>query len=205
MPTSTAVRPYLRVDQRRRQLLDATGRLVASGGPAAVSVVAVAQEAGVSRRLVYDHFPDLASLFEAFFDDTVARYLGAIDAAVERPDRAPSFADAFAGLLAVPVEDQRAIRLLLTGAALPDLAPLRRRFRAHVEARWTPAVLAAGVDPRLAPALLWTLTTGLLGLVELVERGEVDAPAASALADGIVRAAIDGAPHAPGTRTRGGR
>jgi AcrR family transcriptional regulator len=178
------------VDARRRQLLDATGRLVATGGPGAVSMVAVAREAGVSRRLVYDHFPDLASLYEAFFDDTVARSLGAIDTAAHgsEPDR--GFARAFAALLAIPVEDQRAIRLLLTGSALPDLAPLHRRFRAHVEARWLPGLRAAGVDARIAPALLWTLTIGLLGLVELVERGEVDAASATTLADDLVTAAI---------------
>ena len=72
-------RPYLRAGARRRQLLDAAARLFVRHGFAGMTMVSLAAEAGVSRRHVYDHFPDLAALYEAFFDDRSARYLASVD------------------------------------------------------------------------------------------------------------------------------
>ncbi len=72
-----AARAYLRPDERRRQLLDAASRLFDRGGFTAITVSAVATEAGASRRLVYDHFADLGDLYAAFFEDRVARWAAA--------------------------------------------------------------------------------------------------------------------------------
>ncbi|MGE5211731.1 MAG: TetR/AcrR family transcriptional regulator, partial [Acidobacteriota bacterium] len=130
-------RPYLATDDRRRQLLDAAARLFAREGYAGLTMVALAAEAGVSRRLVYDHFPDLASLYSAFFDDRAERYLDAIAAAVDDADASASpFAAAFAQLLAMPADDQRALRVLVADPGLADLDPVRERFRHHVEQQW---------------------------------------------------------------------
>ena len=60
-----ATRPYLRPDERRRQLLEAASRLFDRGGFTAVTMSAVAAEAGASRRLVYDHFADLPKIGRA--------------------------------------------------------------------------------------------------------------------------------------------
>jgi AcrR family transcriptional regulator len=61
--------------ERREQLLDATKRLVAEHGFHAVSIEAVAREAGVSRPIVYGHFHDLGGLLEALIDREGARAL----------------------------------------------------------------------------------------------------------------------------------
>lgn len=186
-------RPYLNVDDRRRQLIDAASRLFVREGYAGMTMVALAAEAGVSRRLVYDHFPDLASLYAAFFDDRAERYLAAIDTAVTNAHDAPSaFAGAFAHLLAMPAEDQRAIRLLIADPGLPDLGPLRDAFRHHVEQQWL-AKLAAG-DDQHRRAVLWTLVSGLFGLADLVARGETPPDVAMSVAAGLVASA-------PRTRT----
>ena len=55
-------RPYLRAELRRNQLLEAADRLFARSGYAGITMQAVAAEAGVSRRLVYDHFSDVSTL-----------------------------------------------------------------------------------------------------------------------------------------------
>ncbi len=188
---ATTSRPYLRADERRRQLLDAAARLFVRDGFAGMTMVAVAAEAGASRRLVYDHFPDLAALYDAFFDDRASRYLASIDRAVEEGDGdlAASFAGAFRNLLAIPAEDQRVIRLLVADPGLRELEPLRERFRAHVEERWLGFSGSGGVDAAdrdIARALLWTLASGLFGLADLVTRGEIGAEAATALATALV-------------------
>jgi AcrR family transcriptional regulator len=52
-------------DKRREQLLDAALGLIAQRGYEGVSVEAVARAAGVTRPVVYDHFPNLGELLHA--------------------------------------------------------------------------------------------------------------------------------------------
>jgi AcrR family transcriptional regulator len=190
MPARTT-RPYLPAAERRRRLLDAAARCFARDGYGGLTMVALAEEAGVSRRLVYNHFPDLASLYEAYFDDRTRRYLDAIDDAVATggTDRLAAFTGAFRQLLAMPADDQRAIRALVTDPARADLAPLHHRVRAHVEARWLAPFRARVDDPALARALLWTVVNGLFGLADVVARGELSVDDAVQLASALVQAA----------------
>jgi AcrR family transcriptional regulator len=51
--------------ERREQLLDVTKAIVAERGFHAVSIEAVARDAGVSRPIVYGHFDDLQGVLEA--------------------------------------------------------------------------------------------------------------------------------------------
>jgi AcrR family transcriptional regulator len=62
--------------ERREQLLDATKAIVARRGFHAVSIEAVAREAGITRPIVYGHFNDLPGLLEALVDREAARALG---------------------------------------------------------------------------------------------------------------------------------
>jgi AcrR family transcriptional regulator len=62
--------------ERREQLLDATKAIVAQRGFHAVSIEAVAREAGITRPIVYGHFNDLPGLLEALVDREAARALG---------------------------------------------------------------------------------------------------------------------------------
>jgi AcrR family transcriptional regulator len=65
--------------ERREQLLDVTKAIVADDGFHAVSIEAVAREAGISRPIVYEHFGDLARLLEALIDRESARALGQLE------------------------------------------------------------------------------------------------------------------------------
>jgi len=58
----------MQAEERREQLLDATKRIVAERGFHAVSIEAVAREAGITRPIVYGHFNDLQGLLEALVD-----------------------------------------------------------------------------------------------------------------------------------------
>jgi AcrR family transcriptional regulator len=57
----------LRRAERRELLLDAAAALVAEGSAAAVTMEAVAERAGVSRPLVYRHFPNREELIAAVY------------------------------------------------------------------------------------------------------------------------------------------
>src|SRR5258707_3183514 len=61
--------------ERREQVLDATLALAASAGFHAISIDAVAREAGITRPIVYGHFTDLRGLLNALADRERARAL----------------------------------------------------------------------------------------------------------------------------------
>jgi AcrR family transcriptional regulator len=53
------------IAETRQRIVEAAVRLHGSIGPAATSISALAEDAGVTRLTVYRHFPDALSLFEA--------------------------------------------------------------------------------------------------------------------------------------------
>jgi AcrR family transcriptional regulator len=55
-------------EQRREQLLDAALSVILEQGYSGVSIEAVARAAGVTRPVVYDHFPNLARLLYALIE-----------------------------------------------------------------------------------------------------------------------------------------
>jgi len=75
MSRRTATPSRLPAAARREQLLDVTKAMVAAHGFHAVSIEAVAREAGVSRPIVYGHFDDLQGLLEALVLRESARAL----------------------------------------------------------------------------------------------------------------------------------
>src|SRR3954447_9530979 len=66
-------------EERREQLLDATKAIVDRSGFHAVSIEAVAREAGITRPIVYGHFRDLAGLLEALVEREGDRALAQLD------------------------------------------------------------------------------------------------------------------------------
>ncbi|WP_028059285.1 TetR/AcrR family transcriptional regulator [Candidatus Solirubrobacter pratensis] len=73
-------------EQRREQLLDVTKRMVLDAGFHAVSIEAVARDAGITRPIVYGHFDDLAGLLEALVDRESRRALAQLETVLPRPD-----------------------------------------------------------------------------------------------------------------------
>jgi AcrR family transcriptional regulator len=55
-------------EQRREQLIDAALSVILTQGYRGVSIEAIAREAGVTRPVVYDHFPNLGRLLHALVE-----------------------------------------------------------------------------------------------------------------------------------------
>lgn len=55
-------------EQRREQLIDAALSVIVAQGYQGVSIEAIAREAGVTRPVIYDHFPNLGSLLHALIE-----------------------------------------------------------------------------------------------------------------------------------------
>ena len=60
--------PRMPPEQRREQLLDAALGVIVEQGYSGVSIEAIARTAGVTRPVVYDHFPNLGRLLQALIE-----------------------------------------------------------------------------------------------------------------------------------------
>ena len=94
-------------EQRREQLLDATKAIVLSDGFHAVSIEAVAREAGLTRPVVYGHFDDLRGLLEALVDREALRALSQL------PERYDDLLGALTAYLGAVRDDPGTWRLVL--------------------------------------------------------------------------------------------
>lgn len=70
----------------RQQLLEVAARLSLEQGVAAVTLDKVSQAAGVSKGGLLHHFPNKLALLDGLFDELVARFDGAIEAAMAEDD-----------------------------------------------------------------------------------------------------------------------
>lgn len=124
-------------EERRAQLLDVTKAIAAERGFHAISLEAVAREAGVTRPLIYGHFRDLSALLEALIEREHARALSQLDTVVpaEPPPGTVSeqLLASLGAFLEVGAADPRTWRLVLMA---PEGAPelLRERIAAGRDA-----------------------------------------------------------------------
>lgn len=84
MPARRPATARVRVDLRLA-ILDAAAKLLAQGGPEALSVRRVAEQVGASTMVVYTHFHDKQGLVDAVLEHAFAGFAGAL-AAVEVAD-----------------------------------------------------------------------------------------------------------------------
>src|SRR6266481_6991561 len=68
--------------ERRRQLLDAALEVFVSQGYHAAAMDEIAERAGVSKPVLYQHFPGKLELYLALLDESVAELVGAVSAAL---------------------------------------------------------------------------------------------------------------------------
>jgi AcrR family transcriptional regulator len=187
-----AKRSYLPAAVRRSLIVQAASRLISREGLHGLTMVAVAKEAGVSRQLVYDHFPDLPTLFRAAFAEQARQYeLGLDDVfALSASDTATMARQLFEHVLALGPETRRVVRALVGGAVPLELTGIREQFLATTNKRWCSWFHRLGLDDRSSNALVVVMTSAYLSVAELVDEGEIGAEAAAAivvmLADGIV-------------------
>jgi AcrR family transcriptional regulator len=60
--------PRMAPQQRREQLIDAALQVIVDQGYEGVSIEAIARTAGVTRPVIYDHFPNLGELLQALIE-----------------------------------------------------------------------------------------------------------------------------------------
>ena len=143
--------------ERREQLLDVTKAMVAARGFHAVSIEAVAREAGISRPIVYGHFDDLNGLLEALVLRETARALDQLAAILPGDlgggDPRETLLTALRGYLEAVREDPATWRLVLmppegAPALLRDLLGKgRSAVVAHLAEAARPGLGSGGPSP----------------------------------------------------------
>lgn len=158
----TEKRLYLGKDDRRKQLLQAASALVEQHGWSALSMSSLAESTGVSRQLIYQHFPNLEALLSAtswaIFVDTME---GTRDAIMQHPtDLKAAIMAAELVTLDMPVGRSDALWQLVAGMDLgmPELESIRVGIRDVIIGLWVPSISKLkGLDEENAKSLVWMM------------------------------------------------
>jgi AcrR family transcriptional regulator len=76
--------------ERREQVIDAALQVIVEQGYAGVSIEAIARTAGVTRPVIYDHFPNLGALLQALIEREERIALGQLAEVIPGPELAGS-------------------------------------------------------------------------------------------------------------------
>jgi AcrR family transcriptional regulator len=151
-PHTKAPRARLPRPERRQQLIDAAAAIAAKDGFHAVSIEAVAQRAGVTRAVIYQHFRDLQELLEGVVSREMTRARAQVSETALDDLSAGDPLDLMLTSLRAFLHAVQAHPLTWTLVLMPpEGAP--RSLRKHI-ARGRDAVLAqlaAAIKPALAP------------------------------------------------------
>ena len=175
---AAAKRTYLSRDQRRESLLATAATLVERDGWAALTMSALAEQAGTSRQLVYQHFPSLAKLLADtawhIFTDTMT---GTRDSIASHPGSLKEAAAAAEAItLDLPAGRGDALWQLIAGtaSATPELEEMRLGFRELIGGLWAkPVRKQLGLSAADSRAYAWMLVMAFWGMRQQVRDGVI--------------------------------
>jgi AcrR family transcriptional regulator len=175
-PGKKTPRQYLRAGKRREQLLTAAAELVGKQGWGGLGMIPLAEAAGVSRQLVYEHFENVDVLHLEVTRFLFEEAFRAVSEALERhpEDLLAAMRTGIRLMLELPRGARLALRDLTASPADPGSAV--DRLRAHTKQQVTdlwvePLRRQTGIDVREARALAWMLNVASWALFDLVDDG----------------------------------
>jgi AcrR family transcriptional regulator len=155
--------------RRRRQLLDVALDVFAQRGFHATSMNDIADAAGVSKPVLYQHFRSKRALYQELLEDVGGRLRDAIGKATSEADGPRQQVEAgFAAYFGFVAEQNAAFQLLFGGGARRDeeFAEAVRRVEASIA-----DAIAALIDvPGLPESRRRVLAHGIVGLAEGMSR-----------------------------------
>lgn len=181
-------RPYLRSDDRRRQLLAAAMAVIDSRGLGGLTIANVAAEAGVTRQLVYRHFDDVSALLLALLADRFGA--DRVHPGQARADQRPgALAESMARqAMSRPAADRRLLRSILAASdeQRPELTKLTAALRTAIIDRWI-GLAPDGKTDAAARAWVWAVFNAQFGLWDLADAGEIDPDQAADILTRLIR------------------
>ncbi|MEV7041261.1 TetR/AcrR family transcriptional regulator [Amycolatopsis sp. NPDC051061] len=156
--------------ERRAQLLAAAQRVFAENGYHAAAMDEIAEVAGVSKPVLYQHFPGKLDLYiallESHVDELVKRVQTALDSTTENRQRVPATVGAFFDFVS---EDAGAFRMVFESDLRGEQAvqeAVDRATSASVDAITETITADAGLDEDKARLL----AVGLVGMSQVSAR-----------------------------------
>lgn len=156
-------------DARRKELIEATARILARDGATGASVRSIAVEAGVSPGLVNHYFPGVDALIAATYSAVGEQVSHALTEAVAAagPDPRARLTAYVTASFAVPIADRALLSTWIAFWSLttkPDIArrhdAIYAEYRAHLEALLADCGIP-GADLRLTGIAIAALVDGL--------------------------------------------
>lgn len=179
MARAVKKRSYLAKDDRRQALLATAAEVVEKQGWQALSMISVADRAGVSRQLIYQHFESLDQLMTEtmthIFRESFERVREAIRGNTTNLDTLARASEELA-FNSSPGR-ARALWQMITASYSdsPETARMSRRLRHLLTNLWMPvADEAFGLKDSDARVIIWMLHMAFWGAHQLVDENEVD-------------------------------
>ncbi len=131
-PTSKSSRRRLPREARTRQLLETSWTLIRDEGTDALTLGRLAEAAGITKPVVYDHFGTRNGLLAALYEDYDIRQTALFDAAVAaaKPnvqDKARVIASAYVDCVLTQGREIQDVLAALSGS--PELAAVKRQYQ----------------------------------------------------------------------------
>lgn len=177
-PPSLDTTPRLRLprQERFRQLLDISWKLISDEGTDALTLGRIAEDAGVSKPVVYDHFGTRNGLLAALYHDFDARQTAIIDIAVAAArstlrDKANVIASSYVNCVLTQGREIPGVLAALNGS--PELATVKRQYQqAFIEKCQKTLAPFAGPRPISLPAL-WAMLGAADSLSHAAVAGDI--------------------------------
>lgn len=175
-PTPPPPRRRLAREDRHAQLIDTARRLVREEGTDALTLGRLAELAGVTKPVVYDHFETRNGLLVALYRDYDARQTAIMDAALAAcaptlPARADVIASAYVGCVLTQGQEIPGVAAALVGA--PEMDALKRGYQASFIARCRAILEPFTEGGSLALAALWAMLGAADAVSDASARGEI--------------------------------
>jgi len=163
-------------EERLRQLLDVAWKLVSAEGTDALTLGRLAEEAGVTKPVVYDHFGTRNGLLAALYQDFDARQTAVIDAAIaaSKPalkDKAAVIAASYVDCVLTQGREIPGVLAALSGS--PELATVKRKYQQAFIGKCQ-AILAPFAGPQgISLAGMWAMLGAADALSHAAVAGDI--------------------------------
>jgi AcrR family transcriptional regulator len=171
--SAKASRHRLQREERKRQLLDVSWKLIGDEGTDALTLGRLAEAAAVTKPVVYDHFGTRNGLLAALYRDFDIRQTAIIDAAIAaaRPilkDKARVIASSYVDCVLAQGREIPGVLAALSGS--PELAVVKREYQRAFIAKCR-TILAPFAGPQgISLASNWAM----LGAADCLSQAAVD-------------------------------
>ncbi len=174
--TQTSARRRLTREARARQLLEAARSLITEEGTDALTLGRLAEVAGVTKPVVYDHFGSRNGLLAALYQDYDVRQtelfdLAISDAAPNLQAKAQAFAEAYVRCVMSQGREIQGVLDALSGS--PELAAVKRAYQKVLIGKCVGIFARFAASGVLSNATLWAMLGAADALAEAALAGEI--------------------------------